>query len=293
MESDINMKIGKFILSFVLSLVLVLGLFILQLSIFTQSKLFNSEMYVAKFEKLNLYGSITTSINNELSTLSRRCNLPKEFFNNSFSEKWVKNEVDNTTKSIVNYMTYKTERLYVINTKSQEAVISTNLTNFIKSSNLTVDEAVETELNKVKSDAVNITTNNICPINIKSIEANSSFNKVRKNMNYLNIYKNYVSIFLIATTILLFLIHIKKINQFVKWLGCSLIAGGLITFIPALIGFSSNFTNNLAINMPIAKIMIGAILKEYIVFFLQSGLLLFSAGLFLLLIASKFKKLAK
>ena len=293
MESDINMRIGKLILSFILSLTLVLGLFALQLSLFTHIKLFNSKIYITTFEKLNLYSTITASINNELSTLSRRCNLPKEIFAASFSDKWVKNELDNTTKNLIDFMTYKTDKLYAIDIKSQEAAISANISSFLKASNLKIDDSVEVELIKVKNDAVNMASSNISPINTKSIQNSSSFVKVRKNLNNLYIYKNHIIGFLAVAAILLLLLHIKKISQFGKWLGFSLIAGGLITFIPALIGLISKFTNNLAIGIPSLKALIAAILKEYIAFFSQTGLVIFAAGLLLIIVASRFEKAKK
>jgi len=293
MESDINMKIGKLILSFILSLTLVLGLFAFQLSLFTHIKLYNSKMYMATYENSNIYSTITESINSELSTISRRCNLPKEIFTASFSDKWIKNELDNTTKNLIDFMTYKTDKLYIIDIKSQEAVISANISSFLQSSNLKVDDSVEIELNKVKSDALSMARNSISPINTKGIKNSSSFLKVRKNLNNLYIYKNHIIGFLAVVAILLLLLNLKKISQFVKWLGYSLIAGGLITFIPALIGLISKFTNNLTIRIPSIKALIAALLREYIVFFSQTGLVIFVAGLLLLIVASRLEKAHK
>jgi len=287
------MKTINILLSFILSLVLVLGLFVYELSLFTHSKLYNSNMYTTKFEDLNLYSNIESSINKELSTFSSRCNLPKEIFKNVISKDWIKSQMENSTKNLVDYMTYKTNKLYSIDSKAPEAIISANVNSFIKNSNLKIDKAAENELNKVKKDGVNIISYSISPISLKGISNSAGFEKTRMGLNYLYAYKNYLLLFLLIISAALLLLHIKNIYGFIKWASFSLIAGGLIILIPAALAYSSNFANNLAIAIPILKTLISSILKSYITFFLQSGAVVTFAGLLLLITALKLESLSK
>ena len=287
------MKTINILLSFILSLVLVLGLFVYELSLFTHSKLYNSNMYTTKFEDLNLYSNIESSINKELSTFSSRCNLPKEIFKNVISKDWIKLQMENSTKNLVDYMTYKTNKLYSIDSKAPEAIISANVNSFIKNSNLKIDKAAENELNKVKKDGVNIISYSISPISLKGISNSAGFEKTRMGLNYLYAYKNYLLLFLLIISAALLLLHIKNIYGFIKWASFSLIAGGLIILIPAALAYSSNFANNLAIAIPILKTLISSILKSYITFFLQSGAVVTFAGLLLLITTLKLESLSK
>jgi len=250
-------------------------------------------MYTSKFESINLYSNIESSINKELSTFSSRCNLPKEIFKNVISKEWIKSQMENSTNNLIDYMTYKTNKLYSIDSKAPEAIISANVNSFIKNSNLKIDKAAENELNKVKKDAVSVITNNISPISLKGISNSADFEKARAGLNYLFAYKNYMLLFLLSISAALLLLHIKNIYGFIKWASFSLIAGGLIILIPAALAFSSNFANNLAIAIPILKILLSTILKSYITFFLQSGAAVAFAGLVLLIAAMKLESLSK
>ncbi|AGK95849.1 hypothetical protein Clopa_0824 [Clostridium pasteurianum BC1] len=280
------MRTIKFIFSFFLSFILMFVLLIFQFSLFTHYKLYNANFYMDKFQKLGLYSYLQSSTNSSLDTIARVSNLPKAVFNNVVSQTWLKSQVENSTTGTIDYMTYKTNNLPAIDTNSLLKTFDENLDKFIKSSNITVDKSVQDQLNSIRSQSGGSIKDEINLFSFDTVSKSSSFQKIRKYLNLLYSYENIIILIIIIIAILLFIIEHNNIAIFISWIGYSLIAGGLLSLVPSLVGIFSRFTDNIAIGIPTIKIIVGSIISDYLKFFTYSSIIFIVLGIILVVISA-------
>ncbi|MDT8718338.1 hypothetical protein IAI10_16855 [Clostridium sp. 19966] len=280
------MKIIKAILTFIVSLCLVLTLFVAQFSLFTVNKLFDSDLYINKFESAGLYPYIETSLNKDFATIARTCNFPKSVFDGVIQTNWIKSQVIDSTRKTIDYMNYTSDSLPQIDTTSIGNNFSANLDKFINSSNSTVGSA--SDLAELKTDVQSTINNDINLVSFNKISKLSFFQKFRHALNLLYKYNSIIMLSILLLILILFFIQYKDLSYLVAWLGCSFVAGGLLTFIPSIVGILSKFTQNIAIGVPMLKTLTGSIINEYISFFAYTGGTLIFTGIILLILYSKF-----
>ncbi|WP_155241860.1 hypothetical protein [Clostridium pasteurianum] len=239
-----------------------------------------------KFQKLGLYSYLQSSTNSSLDTIARVSNLPKAVFNNVVSQTWLKSQVENSTTGTIDYMTYKTNNLPAIDTNSLLKTFDENLDKFIKSSNITVDKSVQDQLNSIRSQSGGSIKDEINLFSFDTVSKSSSFQKIRKYLNLLYSYENIIILIIIIIAILLFIIEHNNIAIFISWIGYSLIAGGLLSLVPSLVGIFSRFTDNIAIGIPTIKIIVGSIISDYLKFFTYSSIIFIVLGIILVVISA-------
>lgn len=279
------MRTIKFIFSFFLSFILMFILLIFQLSLFTHYKLYNANFYMDKFQKLALYSYLQSSTNSSLDTIARVSNLPKTVFNNMVLQTWLKEQVENSTTGTINYMTYKGNNLPDINTDAPLKTYDQNLNKFIKSSNINVNKSVQDQLNSIRSESAGSIKDEINLFSFNEVSKSSSFQKIRKYLNLLYSYKNIIILLIIIIVVLLFIIEHNNIAVFISWIGYSLIAGGLLSLVPSLVGIFSKFTDNIAIGIPTIKIIVGSIISDYLKFFTYTSIIFIILGIVLVTIS--------
>lgn len=247
------MKQMKFVLNFLISLALMLTLIALQFSLFTRMKLLNSDFYSSVFQKNNLYSYTKQNTENKLTNLGRVVNLPNDIFQGIITDEWTKHQIDDATSQTVQYMTYKSNKLPIVDVKPITDKFNLNLDNYIKSSNLKVDKTVEKELTKIKSDTGSIIKNEATIVNLSLLEKNSSFQNARKLLYYIHNSTLAIAAAIMVLAFLLFLLNYKASLSFINWIGYSLISSGFLILILSLIGLLSKFINNIAIGDTVLK----------------------------------------
>lgn len=247
------MRQMKFILNFFISLALMLTLIALQFSLFTRMKLLNSDFYISVFQKNNLYSYTKQNTENKLMNLGRIVNLPNDIFQGIITDEWIKHQLDDATNQTIQYMTYKSDKLPIVDVKSITDKFNLNLDNYIKSSNLKVDKTVEKELTRIKSDTGSIIKNEATIVNLNLLEKSSSFQNARKLLYYIHNSTLAITAAILFLAFLLFLLNYKANLAFMNWIGYSLVSGGFLILILSLIGLLSKFINNIAIGDTVLK----------------------------------------
>lgn len=260
------MKQMKFVLNFLVSLVLMLTLVALQFSLFTRMKLLNPDFYSSVFQKNNLYSYTRQNTENKLLNLGRVVNLPNDIFQGIITDEWVKQQIDDAANQTVQYMTYRSNKLPIADVKPLTDKFNLNLDNYIKSSNLKVDKTVEKELAKIKSDAGSIIKNETTIVNLSMIEKSSSFQSARKLLYYIYNSTLAIAAAILVLVFLLFLLNNKSNLSFMNWTGYSLISSGLLVLIISLIGLLSKFINTIAIGDTVLKNIVITIFNSSLYF---------------------------
>lgn len=292
MESDFIMKSIKSVISFFLSLFLMMLVFAFQISIFTSVKLYNSNSYTSNIEKSGLIDYTYESINNNLQNLGRTVNLPQNLFNNLFNKQWVKTQLFSSTDNICQYMAYKTDTLYKVNMKTQSDKFNNNLDEFIASNKLKIDKNTKNELDRIKNNVNGIIQNQVLPVNYNSIVKNSSFEKARKSLFLIYSSKFLLIIGFIIIVALLILVNMKKLFSALAWCSYAFIAGGLLALLPSVIVLASKFIYNLNLSVQSIKHFIIYVVNDFLTYFLFSGSITLIIGLTLLFISIKIEKLS-
>jgi hypothetical protein len=265
------MKILRAIPAFVLSLLLVFNIVFLQGFLFLNNKLLNTNFYLTKFESLGFYNYLYDSIYKNFGQVSRESNLPLELFNNILTKDWVKEQTENSTKEIIDYMTYKTNTISVLDTKVQADKFNENFDNYIKSLNLKLDQNTQKEMANIKVKVSDIIKNQANFINMTSLNKNSTFQNLRKVVYTAYSSKLVIFAVILINLLLLLLVVRRKLSNFTTWIGYTLIVGGFFTLIPSLLGGFSGFVNNIAISDSVLKALAISFIKEGLFFFSITG----------------------
>ena len=265
------MKKSNVILSFLLSLCLVLVLFAVQISLFTRVQLLNNDFYVGQFNKNNLATSVQSSIKNDLTSLGSYNYIPPEVFNGLYSREWVESTINDANKNFIDFLTYKTNTLKKIDTSSIEQKLSSNVDGYVSANKIVVNEGTQSELNTVKTQTVNIIKNQASIVNITSLSKSDTFLKLR---TYINLVYSCIYLLLGLMFILILALYFcnrKSMGSFIRWLSYVLIAAGLFTIIPGLIGIISGFMKDIAVSPVVLKDIVVSISNEFFKFFIISG----------------------
>lgn len=259
------------VLSFLLSLGLVLILLALQISLFTRVEMLNHNFYDAQFKKNNLSIAVETAIKKDLSNLGSYNYIPSQVFNGLYSAKWVDNAISDSNKNFIDFMTYKTNTLKDIDTSSIEAKLSSNVDNYVNANKILISGSTQSELNTVKTQTVNIIKNQASVVSLKSLSTSTTFLKLRTYIHlvYTSIYLLLCIMFILI--IVLYLVNIKVRGSFIRWLAYALIAAGLFTIIPGLIALISGFMKNIAVSPDVLKNLAVSLANEFFKFFIMCG----------------------
>lgn len=265
------MKKINVVLSFLISLCLVLVLFAVQISMFTKLELLNHSFYSSQFNKNNLDVAVQASIKKDLTSLGSYNYIPPEVFNGLYSESWVDSTINDANKDFIDFMTYKTNTLKELDTSSISAKLSSNVDSYISTNKIQVNADTQSELNTVKTQTVNIIKNQASVVSVTSLSKSSLFLKLRTYINlvYSSIYLLLGIVFILILG--LYLCNRKSKGSLARWLSYVLIAAGLFTIIPGLVGLISGFMKDIAVSPVVLKNLVVSISNEFFKFFIISG----------------------
>lgn len=264
------MRKSNAILSFLLSLCLVLILLAIQISLFTRVEMLNHNFYV-EFNKNNLSVAVETSIKKDLTSLGSYKYIPSEVFNGLYSKQWVDTAVSDANKNFIDFMNYKTNTLKDIDTTNIEAKLSSNVDSYVSANKILVSDSTQSELNTVKTQTVNIIKNQASVVSLTSLSKSTTFLKLR---TYIHLVYSSIYLLLCIMIILilgLYLVNMREKGSFIKWLSYALIAAGLFTIIPGLIGLISGFMKDIAVSPAVLKNLVISLADEFFKFFIICG----------------------
>jgi hypothetical protein len=255
----------------------------LQISLFTRSILLKENFYISKYEDAGIYSFVEESINRSLKSIGRTVNLPAELFGSVADKAWVKEQVDIATTKTIEYMTYKTDKLHVIDASKQAEAFNKDLDIYIKKLNLIMDKNVLKEIENIKKEVEVTVKSQASFMDFTAVSKSSTFQKGRKALYFVYNAKNLLVLALFINMLLLCLINIKTLLGFVRWAGYSLIAGGLMVIIPAMVGVFSKFANSISMSEVAIRNFIASVIDASLKYFIFSGSVLLAFGICLTL----------
>jgi len=265
------MRKSNAIISFLLSLCLVMILLAIQISLFTRGEMLNHNFYVGQFNKNNLSVAVETSIKKDLTSLGSYKYIPSEVFNGLYSKQWVDTAISDANKNFIDFMNYKTNTLKDIDTTNIEAKLSSNVDSYVSANKILVSDSTKSELNTVKTQTVNIIKNQASVVSLTSLSKSTTFLKLR---TYIHLVYSSIYLLLCIMIILilgLYLVNMREKGSFIKWLSYALIAAGLFTIIPGLIGLISGFMKDIAVSPAVLKNLVISLADEFFKFFIICG----------------------
>jgi hypothetical protein len=259
------------------------ALVLLQFSIFAGNTLLDKKFYLSKYESAGIYKYIEESIDKSLKSIGRTVNLPEELFLSLASKAWIREQVDYTTSETLDYMVYKTEKLPVIDTAKQIETFNKSFDDYVKKLNLTMEKNALNEINNIKKEVADVVKSQASFVDFASISKSSAFQKGRKALYYSSKAKSFIIAALLINIILLWLVNFKNFTSFIRWTGYSLIAGGLMTFIPSAIALLSGFSASISMAEAVLKALIVSIIEASLKYFIASGAIILAMGVVVIL----------
>jgi hypothetical protein len=270
---------------------MVLDLFILQFSIFTHNKLYNTDYYTSTFNTLGLYPYISSTLTKDLGIIQHECNLPEDMTNNIFTASNVKNKVNNYALDTIAYMTYKNSTLPAEDVNSYSNTFNKRIDDLLISKGVTLNSSSKTDINLIKNQTTKIMKNEVYFISFDSINNSTFFQKLRLYLYKIYSYKTQFITIYFFLSLLILILEIKNLFKFILWFSSSLIAGGLLALIPSEFLLNTKFMDRLALSSPKIKLIFSTIIRDYLQSFINFSIYITVIGVFIFilnLVAVKF-----
>lgn len=273
------MKIIKPFLCFLISLFMVFDLLAIQISTFTHNKLYNSNYYIARFQTLGLYSFIADSVARDLAPIQHQCNLPQKIFDNLFTKNNVENKVDTFTSDTINYMTYKVSSLPTADVSSYSDEVNKRIDDYLISSKVQLNASTKADIDTIKNQISAVIKNEVYLVSFDKLEKSSSFQKARAYIYKIYSLQNIFIAIFIFLSLLLIILKIKRPFEFFIWFSSSLIAGGLLVFIPSAFLLDTKFMDRLALSPPKLLLIVGTMIRDFLQSIVNLSIYITVAGL--------------
>lgn len=285
------MKWSKFILNFLISLLLLFSLIILQLSFFTRGVLLNAKFYENSLLKTDYYSNLKAQIEEGFKHLSLMTSVPEDIFKGTITESYLKSQSYKSIESALEYMKGNVKELNNnLDTSEIENNLNKNIKEYAQKKGLKLTAQNTKEIEKISKDAGNLINNHGNLLNLKSLTNSNKFLQFRFILQKLYLNTVVIALVNIILILLLLAINFKNINTYIEWTSFSMISSSFFTaFPPALLYFSNKF-NNLAVANQYLKEGLISILKGASKYLMINGLILFFIGVLLLILSSIFIK---
>lgn len=272
------MRKFKAVIYFLLSLFLVFNIIFLVLGLLINFNLCNYNYYIKKFDKLNIYHSISVGLNDKLGDVSLKTNIPNKIFSPFTDERWIKGETNNCVKQLFQYLILKKPNLYKIDCTVPEAKFENNLDEYIKSNNLFFNSYNKNEVKNIELESTNIVKSNIDIFSSNSLMSIQDIQSVRKNVNliYYNVYRYFI--FFILILIIILWSYRKHMNNILMWYGYSFISSGIIILLLSLSSYGFKLMLDFPIQNLYLKNLIISVVKDSYHFLISSGIIIISIG---------------
>ncbi|MBC8059388.1 MAG: hypothetical protein H7Y18_01850 [Clostridiaceae bacterium] len=282
------MKIVKNIVFFILGLFLVFNIVFVTLGLFVHFKLYNYNYYISKFNSCDYYHAISMKSITKLSSLSSTTNIPKEAFKAYSDETWIKSQVNNYTKHLIQYVTFKKESPYNIDFRMPGLKFDKSMNKYLESNNMLLDKNISDEISTVKRESEEVIDDSINIFDLKGIVAYEDFQVVRKSLGF--IYSNiFVYCSGLGLLLILILIYYRKVfYNILLWYGYSFVAAGALIFFFSFTPYFINFSRIMSLmEDEHIRVLITSIIDGFDKYFIEAGVIIVVLGLSLIWISSK------
>lgn len=282
-----NLKNVKNALCFFISLFLVFNIVLLCLCSFIYIRLVNPEYYISVFGSTNYNEAVSANIEKELTIESRQRNLPKNVLAPFWEKTWIKKQIDVFTYDIVrNIINQKTE-FKDIDFKSPEERYSEGFDEFLKSSNITIDERLQNEKNDLRLKAEQIVSNNINLFDIKGNMKTEEISVITGQLHNIYYYAWEYAVIFLAAFVVTPIVFKRNISKIFIWSGYAFSAAGLLMLFLSAAVYSLNISGSLPLSQEYVKLTLDGVIKGYLWYFSIAGVVSLILGLVFMKISLK------
>lgn len=268
------MKAIKNIIQYILTIILIITILAYFFIILISNTILKKEYIMSKIESTNYYSKIYENVKSNFEKYIEQSGFEKTILENIVSEEKVKKD----TQIIINNLYDGTDE--EVDTQEIKDKINQNILQSLE----------DKKINITQKNAINTFVAHICNEYTETISHFSFENQInqiyQKAIEYINIAKKIIIIFIILDILLLFMINLKKIHKFVSLIGISLSATGILLIITNLfINVKIKIQTIIILNNAISDILIN-ILTEILNVMAKNGAYLLTFGIILIFLAN-------
>lgn len=275
------MNLYKNIISFILSVVLMVSLIFSALFIFYNNTLMNDNFYIGIINENNLaqscYDEIQSNLRNQLTVN----NVKPGYVSEVITVDQVSEELKTNITNVVDYFSGKRDDIPNVDTSKYMTGVKSELERYVKENNSAITGETTNAITDIEQNDSNIINNQIKIFNFNELFAFNSFLNMRNIMVKLNNNAFMLILFGIdlIISIILLLLWKKTIQRGLSWIGYSSLTAGILITAVFLSGLTSKFYNNIALNDGYVKDFIAAVIQKDFKILSSYGIVLIVAGL--------------
>lgn len=268
------MKAIKIGIQYILTIILIITILAYFFIILISNTILKKQYIINKIESTNYYSKIYKNVKSNFEKYIEQSGFEENILENIVSEEKVKNDTQIIIKNIYDGTNQE------IDTQEIKDNINQNILKSLQ----------DKKINKTQQNAINTFIEHLCNEYEETI-SHFSFEKqinqtYQKAIQYINIAKKIIIIFIILDILLLFMIKLKKIYKFVSLIGISLSATGILLMITNLfINTKIKIQTIIILNNAISKILKN-ILTEILNIMARNGTYLLAFGIILIFFAN-------
>lgn len=268
------MKAIKIGIQYILTIILIITILAYFFIILISNTILKKQYIINKIESTNYYSKIYENVKSNFEKYIEQSGFEKTILENIVSEEKVKND----TQIIIDNLYDGANK--EVDTQEIKDKINQNILQSLK----------DKKINITQQNAINTFIEHLCNEYEETI-SHFSFEKqinqtYQKAIQYINIAKKIIIIFIILDILLLFMIKLKKIYKFVSLIGISLSATGILLMITNLfINTKIKIQTIIILNNAISEILKN-ILTEILNIMARNGTYLLAFGIILIFFAN-------
>lgn len=280
MKSKKNNKKVKNIISFFMAIILIFSVILTLCASFIRFVFLNADTYLKVFNDKGTEEKIFERIEENLNHVLTVNNLPNIMLEGVISKEEVKEQVDNYLVSVVNYMKTGKNDVEPINTKVYINRLSENIYRYFEESSEEIDNKLTNDINNLKGSMNTIVKNEMELISSDIVIYSSKVSKFSSIISKFsdNSYWIFYALILSVSDCLI-LLWFKNIRIGFRWISNSLMDAGIIVTLIFFSGYISKFYDYIIIYIPYLEELIGEIIKQDIIWLLNSGVITLVIGI--------------
>jgi len=264
----------KTIIQYILTIILTLMILAYFLIIIFSNTILKKQYIIDQIESANYYSKIYEDVKSNFEKYIEQSGFEKKILENIVTEE----KVIKDTQIIINNLYDGTNQ--EIDIQEIKDNINANILESLK----------DKKINKTQKNAIDTFIGHICNEYTETISHFSVENQINqiyeKAIQYINIAKKLIIIFIILDILVLFMINLKKIHKFVSLIGISLSSTGILMIITNLyINAKIKIQTITILNDSISEILRN-ILTEIFNIIAKNGAYLLALGIILMFLAN-------
>ena len=278
------MNLYKNIVSFVLSVILIVSLIFSAFFIFYNKTLMNENFYISIINDNNMAQNCYDEIQSNLKYQLTLNNVKPGYVGEVITVDQVSEELKTNITNVIEYFTGKRDDIPNVDASKYMGQVKSGLEKYVKDNNSQITGETTNAIANIEQNDSNIINNQIQIFNFNQLFTFNSVLNMRNIMVKLNNNGFMLILFGIdlIIAIILALLWRKTILKGLSWIGFSSLTAGLLMTAVFLSGFISKFYNNIALNDGYVKEFIASVIQKDLQILSSYGIVLIAVGLILM-----------